>query len=235
MPQKTYILSTKQVPYEIIQAAAADNIVIEVDTFIKTDHVISPAIIRELCKQKINVVFTSVQGVAAVGLLSLKEKPDWKVFCIGQATASFIRSLERNYEIAGTADNAAALAEVIIQCPNISEVTYFCGRQRRPELPEILTARNVKVNEVVVYNTIMLPHYVKRQYDGILFFSPSSVEAFFSLNNINKSTVLFSIGNTTGNAIKEFTNNTLVTADVPSLEGLIHQAVNHFKSARTLR
>ena len=42
----------------------------------------------------------------------------------------------------------------------------------------------LSVDEVIVYKTIETPKVLTKQYDGILFFSPSAVKSFFSKNSI---------------------------------------------------
>ena len=81
--------------------------------------------------------------------------------------------------VESTANDAVSLAELIAEDRFVDEVIFFCGDQRRDELPEILRQHEVVVNEIVVYQTIAVPHKIEKQYHGILFFSPSAVQSFF--------------------------------------------------------
>ena len=58
-------------------------------------------------------------------------------------------------------------------------VTFFCGNQRRDTLPDKVRAAGIKVEELVVYETVELPLKVTDHYDAILFYSPSGVRSFF--------------------------------------------------------
>lgn len=46
-------------------------------------------------------------------------------------------------------------------------------------IPSSLLAYDLFLEELVVYDTILLPHTINRTYDAIFFFSPSAVESFF--------------------------------------------------------
>ena len=130
--------------------------------------------------------------------------------------------------IAGTANSAAELAELIAANHLIDEVIFFCGDQRRDELPAILRQNSVEVNEIIVYQTIAVPHKITKLYNGILFFSPSAAESFFSNNTIADRTILFAIGNTTATTIKKFTHNKIIISDAPGKENLVQKMMEYF-------
>ncbi|NJE06734.1 hypothetical protein E3E36_11445 [Thermococcus sp. M36] len=69
-----------------------------------------------------------------------------------------------------------------------------------------------------------------KTYNGILFFSPSAVRSFFSNNRVATNTVLFAIGNTTAAEIKNFSANTIQTANESAKELLLNQAIHYFQS-----
>ena len=106
--------------------------------------------------------------------------------------------------VAGTADSAKGLADIITKNSNSDEVVFFCGDHRRDELSAILREKNIEVNEIVAYKTTLVPHKIEKKYDGILFFSPSAVQSFFQKNKLDEETILFAIGNTTANEIKKY-------------------------------
>jgi uroporphyrinogen-III synthase len=110
------------------------------------------------------------------------------------------------------------------------EVIFFCGNKRRDELPVLLNQHDIEVNEIQVYETKTLKYKIEKDYDGILFFSPSAVESFFSVNKLNKQTVLFAIGNTTANEMKKFTSNKIVIADEPAKKNLVEKMIEYFSS-----
>ena len=129
--------------------------------------------------------------------------PDWKIYCIGNTTKKLVQEYFGEDLIAETASDATELAEKIIEDNITDEVIFFCGDKRRDELPSILNEHNINVNEIEVYQTNIIQHTIEKNYDGILFFSPSAVQSFFSTNKLNDKTILFAIGNTTSSAIKK--------------------------------
>ena len=92
----------------------------------------------------------------------------------------------------------------------------------------MLRQRGIDVNEIIVYQTINLPHKIEQEYHGILFFSPSAVQSFFQKNKLSDTTILFAIGNTTANEIKKFTNNKIIISDSPGKENLVGKMVEYF-------
>jgi uroporphyrinogen-III synthase len=131
--------------------------------------------------------------------------------------------------LAGTAPSAAGLADEIIHSAP-SEVFFFCGDQRREELPAKLTAAGIRVNELVVYRTIQTPRPVDEPYDGVAFFSPSAVHSFFSRNTLPATTPLFAIGNTTAKALSTYCSNRVVISPSPEQEILIRQIIDYFQT-----
>jgi uroporphyrinogen-III synthase len=108
-------------------------------------------------------------------------------------------------------------------------VIFFCGDQRRDEMPDQLKINSIKVTEIVVYKTTLTPQKIEKKYEGILFFSPSAVKSFFQINEVPDQTVLFAIGNTTADELKSFSKNKIVTSDVPTRETLIDKVISYFQ------
>lgn len=223
------ILSTRPLETGIIEEAACQNVFIDCISFIETQPVITKELtekIQQLSHEKINVVFTSMNAVEAVkDHLSLK--PSWNIFSIGQTTKELIADFFGTENIVATANDASYLADVIIS-NEIKEVVFFCGDQRRDELPGKLKAQNIKVEEIKVYTTTATAQKISKKYDGILFFSPSAVGSFFSLNSIDKGVILFAIGNTTADAIKEIVTNKVIIAEQPGKEALVKKMMAYF-------
>ena len=66
------------------------------------------------------------------------------------------------------------------------------------------------------------------EYFGILFFSPSAVQSFFSKNKVADKTILFAIGNTTANEIKKYSTNKIIISDEPGKENLVTKMIEYF-------
>jgi uroporphyrinogen-III synthase len=184
--------------------------------------------IGKLFEGERNVVFTSAHAVTAISRCRVGEVPKWKIYCIGNATARAVKEHLGEELIAGTADNAAALADIIKE-GKVGEVVFFCGDKRLGILPAKLKEAGIKVKELEVYRTVETPNSVAGAYDGVLFFSPSAVSSFFSVNGVAEQTVLFAIGNTTAEAIKEKTSNKVIVCETQSKEDVLRQAIRYFQ------
>jgi uroporphyrinogen-III synthase len=232
---KLKILSTKNVSREFIEKALANDIAIDELPFITTAPINTEELKKTLkgfLQQNITAVFTSKNAAQAFDQIVNTVLP-WKIFCIGQSTQKVVSKIFGEEVISGTADNAAELSDVILQDKEIKKVMFFCGNKRREELPQKLTAEAIEVEEIVVYETLETPQKLSRKvYDGILFFSPSAVNSFFSLNKINGQTQIFAIGKTTADAIHQHTKREIIVAETPSEENILEQVISHFSTTK---
>jgi len=232
MPSFKYnILCTRALDNMLVYKAANSGISIDSINFVETEPVSSEKVINKIqgyATKKIMAVFTSMNAVDAV-TAQLKNIPDWNIFCVGGMTKETVFNFFGEKSVKGTAKNAKTLAEKIILAANAKEVVFFCGEQRLDELPETLKANDINVEEVVVYKTTLIPNFITKDYDGILFFSPSAVHSFFSDNTISTNVVLFSIGNTTTATIKTYSSNKVITSEWPGKENMIELVLDHYK------
>lgn len=215
----------------LIEEAKAQAVYIDTISFIETEPILNIEVQQEIelaLLESATVVFTSMNAVEAVATYMIDEQPDWAIYCMGNATMQLVKKYFGDNTIAGTASDAAALADTIVEDGHAHEVIFFCGDQRRNELPDRLLANEIEVNEIEVYRTIPVDHKISKRYNGILFFSPSAVESFFSKNKVNEQTIFFAIGNTTAAAIKKHSANPVIISDEPGKENLVEKAINYF-------
>lgn len=225
------ILCTRPLPSSLIEEAALSGIEIEEQPFIETESILSVEVQQEIelvSTEVATVVFTSMNAVDAVTIFLDGHQPEWTIYSIGTATARLVKEYFGEERIAGTASDGAALAELIAEDRFTDEVVFFCGDQRRDELPDILKQHNIEVNEIVVYQTIEVPHKISKSYHGILFFSPSAVRSFFKINKLQEKTIAFAIGNTTANEINKFSSNKIIISDEPGKENLVQKVIEYF-------
>lgn len=244
MPNAKYtILSTKVLPPDLVEKAAGHGIAVEDRAFIDITAVATEEIARRIFTISWGsnaMVFTSRHAAGAVGnaFLSMmwqhrmpffgaQFKDRHAVYCLQGATRQAVEENMPGVLIAGTAANATALAQRIIE-DQVPAVTFFCGNMRRGELPDILREHHIDVQEVVVYNTTETPAVVEKEYDGILFTSPSGVRSFFSVNTPPRHTVCFAIGETTAAALRDVTDNRVITSIEPSADALLGTAIYYF-------
>jgi len=216
----------------LLEAAKAKDVQIDIVSFIDT----SPAQITglkdevgKIIKQPTAVIFTSMNAVNSVAAYINGDKPDWNIFCIGNTTRQLAARYFGEQSIQTVGNNASDLADKIINSKQIKQVVFFCGDQRREELPGKLRQNAIAVQEVIVYHTISTPHKIDKAYDGILFYSPSAVQSFFYANAVPASTVLFAIGQTTADAIKSFTDNLIIESERPGKDELVKKMFQFYK------
>lgn len=221
-----YILSTRALSAALIEEAAAKGIAIDVVPFIGTAKLQNETLTKqlaELVNRPVTAIFTSSNAVTAIAVAA---RPNWKVFCISGATRRAASERFGENAIVAAAGSARELAETLIGRETPGECWFFCGDKRRDELPDSLMAAGWQVHEVIVYQSILTPHRIDRPYDAIVFFSPSAVESFFSMNTIGPQITLFAIGRTTAAAIGASCPNPVVISEQPDEEKLIRKIIN---------
>lgn len=231
MQNKVAILCTRPLTGSLVDQAAEAGIAIDEVPFIETESILSVEVQQEIelvSTEMATVVFTSMNAVDAVTGFLDGHQPAWTIYSIGTATARLIKEYFGEERIAGTANDAAALATLIAEDRFTDEVIFFCGDQRRDELPGILKQHDIDVNEIVVYQTIEVPHKIDTFYHGVLFFSPSAVRSFFKLNKLEEKAIAFAIGHTTASEVKKFSNNKIIISDEPGKENLVQKMMEYF-------
>lgn len=239
MKAKHKVLSTKKLNASLVKKARENGIEIVEQEFIS----IKPVWNKETGKQiidfaeagKTTVVLTSNNAVDILDRYMHQGDTfyaiEWKIFCLSGTTKETIlnaRHLEKN--IGGEATNASSLAHEILK-QGEKEVVFFCGNQRRNELPSILKEAGVMVHEVVLYETVETPQVSTNDIAGILFFSPSAVQSFFSVNQLKETTVCFAIGQTTANSIADFTDNRVIVSQSPNQEMMLSSMQFYFQNS----
>jgi uroporphyrinogen-III synthase len=228
---KIRILCTRPISNELIEDAASRGIQIDVISFIETEPIESVEIqqeIEQVLLLSATVVFTSMNAVEAVGAQLEDQRPDWRIYTMGAASKQLVKEYFGEESIAGTGSSAAELAEQIVEEADTDEVYFFCGDQRRDEIPSILKNNHIDVHEIEVYKTVAVPHKIKDHYDAVLFFSPSAVQSFYSHNKSGTNTILFAIGKTTAAEIKKYSPGKIIIGDSPAKENLVREALDFF-------
>ena len=226
MGVEKHILCTRELGGEKIAFARTLGLQIDAVPFIQTRPLPSERFSDLLPDQEgMQVILTSpraVQTLAEAGY----EGRGWQVWCLSGATRELVLKHFPKATIAGMAGDARGLTPLISVA--VGQRLYFaCGNHRRDELPQRLTERGLRLEEVVVYETLLSPVKLNKVYDAILFFSPSAVHSFLLENRIEPGTVLFALGQTTGETLKEFLNP-VVIAPEPDALSLINEVARYF-------
>nr|WP_288933814.1 uroporphyrinogen-III synthase [uncultured Allomuricauda sp.] len=169
-----------------------------------------------------NYIFTSKNAVKAF-LKQTKESDmsKFNTFCVGEKTKALLE--ENGLKVVEIAENASELAENIIKRHQNEKFVFLCGNKRRNELPDMLTKNNVQYKELEVYRTNPNPKRFQRDFDGILFFSPSGIRSYI-LENILENSTLFCIGETTAAEAQKHSKN-IIIANKPTVENVLVQAI----------
>ncbi|WP_127136164.1 uroporphyrinogen-III synthase [Flagellimonas oceanensis] len=173
-----------------------------------------------------NYIFTSKNAVKA--FLQQTKKLDlskYNAFCVGEKTKSLLE--EKGLKVMEMAENASELAETLVKKHQNESFLFLCGNRRRTELPDTLIKNNVQYKELEVYRTNLNPKGFQRDFDGILFFSPSGIRSYLLKNTLGEST-LFCIGNTTASEAQKHSKN-IIVANRPTVENVLVQAINNYK------
>src|SRR5437016_5334696 len=127
-----HILSTSLVDLQLVVEARAKDVELDAMSFIEVSKINNPELaeeIAELCTLPVTAVFTSANAVKAIESIIEETKPQWTIYCIANATKNEVVKYFDPALIKGTANDAAALAE-IIKAHNTLEVVFFCGDNR---------------------------------------------------------------------------------------------------------
>ncbi len=150
-----------------------------------------------------------------------------EVYCVGQKTKSLLE--ENGLKVTKFAQNSAELGHFIVENHRKGRFHYFCGSERRDELPNLLETAKIDFFEIKTYKTELKPRKFHQKWDGILFFSPSGVESYVTKNSIGTSTA-FCIGRTTAAEVRKYTSNISI-ANSTSVESVIAKTVKTLKNS----
>lgn len=226
-----YLLSTRPLSKSIVEAAAEKGVQIDIASFIDVQQALDDETtekIAQLGGQQHTVIFTSMNAVDAVATV-VQNADRWKVYSIGNTTRQLIEKYWGASCIVATAENSQRLGERLID-DGVNDVVFFCGNIRRHELPNKIKSEGGSVEEVVVYHTLETPVALDKHYDGILFFSPSAATSFYKSNRPSNKTVLFAIGNTTADALRQQGGNNIKKSSVTDKNSMVEEAVEFLAS-----
>ena len=172
-----------------------------------------------------NVVITSQNAVESLlSNISADELKFKNIFCVGRKTKRLIES--KIGPVSFVTSNAKKLADHLVEFMEGSEVTYFCSNIRLDDLPKILTENNISVNEIETYKTKHSVIDVDASVEGILFYSPSTIDSYLQNNTTDK--IAYCIGETTAEHARKHFNDVRV-AKVPSAESVIELVNENYK------
>jgi len=189
--------------------------------------------------RKSDWVFTSTNGVKALQKLmenGLQVRPEVQLFAVGSKTKQALERLGLEARIPRI-QNAAHLAELIIDEGKIDSVIYFHGNLSRDEMSDTLRKENIEVIESEVYKTIIKPvELPEKPVEAVLFYSPSAVEGFKQGEGFEKDLpMLFAIGPTTAEALRKETDQDIEISSMPDTKVLLKTVADYiFNKAESI-
>lgn len=198
-----------------------DNIVIKSSDFIKVSLNRLP---KTILKSNLDhIIITSKNAVEALTTNFLpNELPFKNIYCVGKRTKQFIE--QKLGKVTRSESNAKKLANYLVNSVKGNEVTYFCSDLRLDDLPKILAENQIVVNEVEAYKTTYSSQKVDDSTEGIMFYSPSSVQSYILQNTPKK--IAFCIGETTAKEARKHFKDVRISK-VPTVESVI-ELVNEY-------
>ncbi|MUU78986.1 hydroxymethylbilane synthase [Winogradskyella endarachnes] len=216
----TNIYSTKKLTNDQV-AKFHDDVVAQSNDAIKINpNRLNKSIIRNEIE---NVIITSQNAVEALLTnFSAVELQFKNIYCVGRKTKRIVE--KRIGKVKHYEQNAKALAEHMVEYMDGTEATYFCSNLRLDTIPDILEENNIKVNEVEAYETKFDAEKVEGDLDGVMFYSPSTVQSFLKQNKAKG--IAFCIGETTATEARKYFEDVRV-AKVPLVDSVV-ELVNAF-------
>lgn len=223
------ILFTKNIDQSVISKELGEDILVDCVEVIKTN----PIKIDSFDLKNHSLIFTSVNGVISFFKNNFKPNEDFtaknynKIYCVGEKTK---RELRKNgFGTFKVLKNAETLSKFIISHCQHEQFVHFCGNLAIDVLDKELPLQNIKYKKITVYNTEETNPLVPEKYHAVVFFSPSGVRSFAKLNSLDGMT-LFSIGETTSNELRKYTQEKMYTSvgnNLVSIFELIRRTVKN--------
>jgi uroporphyrinogen-III synthase len=221
----TRILSTKKLSKALKKKFSDAGIELVEKNFIQTK-----SISFETLQLNNYLIFTSKEAVKSVLKSEVKNVYSISCLCVGSKTKSFLE--KKGFTVIQSADYAEDLIQVIDSKYKENSFTFFCGNIRKNTIPNYFQQNKIAYNEIVVYETKLKPHQIKKPFDGILFFSPSGVNSFLEKNSLENKTC-FCIGTTTAKALENNPevsgHKNIVIASQPTVENIITEVIKFYK------
>ncbi|MDX1364838.1 MAG: uroporphyrinogen-III synthase [Arenibacter latericius] len=147
-------------------------------------------------------------------------------YCVGEKTKALLE--ENDIKVIAVTHYGAELAKILVEQYANTSFLFLCGNKRRYEIPTRLKENNIHFKEQVVYENSPNPKAFTKQFNGILFFSPTGIQSYQIKNSIKES-IAFCIGTTTAAEAKKHTSN-IIIAKKPTVESVLEKVIEHYKS-----
>jgi len=166
--------------------------------------------------------------------LRVELPPDMKYFCISNTTAQYLQKyivIRKRKLFVGT-KTAEDLIELVKKHQN-DKYIFPCSDMARIELTKYMHENNYHIKEAIVYKTVYsdLSSIKDKQYDMIVFFSPSAIESLFKNfpDYQQNNTKIAVFGPTTAQAAREKNLRVDIEAPQPNLPSMAMAIENYLQ------
>jgi uroporphyrinogen-III synthase len=227
------ILYTGQAIEKGIEENIPKNLAIDTIPFIETALSTDLNTLEELHNLERENAFIVVTSQISVSWLkkNIKSVPNWSIACMKGQTQKALVELGWEALIQYTDTNSLEIAKKIaLNTPKSTTINFVGSNQRLANLPDYLKKEGYQVKELIAYTTTEKYQEIEKQYDAIIFLSPSAVNSFFEHYSIGEQVTLFAIGQTTADAVSKKTRNKIIISNGNSQLELFNTIINHYQS-----
>ena len=171
------------------------------------------------------LIFTSKNGVLSAlqhpEVATLKQVP---VICVGENTCRLLES--NNFRVLHWTPYATELIDYMkgnLVDYQSMRIAFIAGSSRLDTLPDFFKEKDLIVDELTAYQTLLTPITIGEKIEGILFFSPSGVESY-CLTNTAKNETIYCIGTTTAKAAARYWQR-IILADTPTIKSVLQAVI----------
>lgn len=217
------VLSTKQLREATLRLFPHTGIVVESLPFIRIDipeHIILPE------AQQVDAIITSANAVSALDRIREKLPAFNTIYCISGETEALVRKLLNAVNIVAR-PYASELVKMLEKAVFTYPLWFFKGNKALPTIPDGLNKAGIGFMAIEVYENTAIPRVLNRDFDAVLFFSPSAVESFLKNNFIPDNTITFAIGKTTARALKPFAKQVIIS-ETTTEASVVEAVVKYF-------
>ena len=239
--QSIRILSTRALGEHVVQQFRKNGWYLEMVPMIETKGILDPALAETFIyaisieDSPFMLVLTSLNGVKWLkkGLAEAGHflPPGITALCVGKKSAAKAAEQLKAVPLLIAPDGKSLLELIKIHIPRETRLIYACAKSRLDTLPEGLKNEGYQCLEFPVYETMPAPKMVAGDFNFILFFSPSAVESYFSLNAWPPGAQGVCIGDTTANALRHHGVNDILVPSSPDENEMV-DVIRHFFELR---
>jgi len=190
------------------------------------------------------IFFTSANTVHFFQELTKNKTIDlpMKIAAVGEKTAKALLQYGYKTDFIPSLYNGETLVNEFYTKYGTESVAYLCGEKARPEIPSLFEEYGIQFKKIVLYRTIMnkdiredLKKIIQEdKLDGLLFTSPSTVEAFCEmipdhlLPTIKANLLAVAIGTTTASSLEHYNFQQVIYPEKFTIDEMVREVESYF-------